>query len=405
MNALLELARALCDEAGLEPSVVPDVHLRAALKRRQLICGAPTLEDYAARCAARPEERGEILEEVLVRESWFFRDQAPYELLTALASTRWCNQDSPLRALSAPCANGEEAYSIAIALAEAGHSLSRLQVCALDLSQRGLKAAAAGRYEARALGQLPAPLRQRWLIPTATGHYLVHAALRACVQYQHANLLALPAALTAQRYQVLCCRNAMIYLRPAVRRRLLEQWMSCLAGDGVLIVGHAEAALMPSRWLRPVGPPGAFAFEHAPVAIAPVVRATATRRSGAPQARSAHPASRPPPQEPTRRPVAPAPLAEAAALADRGRYAPAAALLEQLLASDYDQVEALYLLGLVRAAEGDVAAARRCFTRALYLVPAHQASLEHLALLAADGEDSAAARRLRRRSAHAAAPE
>jgi len=405
VNALLELARALCDEAGLEPSVVPDVHLRAALKRRQLICGAPTLEEYAARCAARPEERGEILEELLVRESWFFRDQAPYELLTALASTRWRNQDSPLHALSAPCANGEEAYSIAIALAEAGHSLSRLQVCALDLSQRGLKAAAAGRYEARVLGQLPAPLRQRWLIPTATGHYQVHAALRECVQYQHANLLALPAALTAQRYQVLCCRNAMIYLRPTVRRRLLEQWMSCLADDGVLIVGHAEAALMPSRWLRPVGPPGAFAFEHAPVDAAPAVRATAPRRSGTPQARSAHPASRPPPQGPTRRPVAPAPLAEAAALADRGRYAPAAALLEQLLASDYDQVEALYLLGLVRAAEGDVAAARRCFTRALYLVPAHQASLEYLALLAADGEDSAAARRLRRRSAHAAAPE
>jgi chemotaxis protein methyltransferase WspC len=109
--------------------------------------------------------------------------------------------------------------------------------------------------------------------------------------------------------------------------------------------------------------------------------------------------SRPAPASEVAPQAADDPLASAHQLADQGDYARAATLLEAVLARHFDNIDAQHLLGLIRAAEGAVTEAQRCFQRALYLNPTHQPSLEHLALLAARRGDSAAARQLQRRAA------
>jgi chemotaxis protein methyltransferase WspC len=114
---------------------------------------------------------------------------------------------------------------------------------------------------------------------------------------------------------------------------------------------------------------------------------------------SGQPVPTPPPAAVTVATPSPDTLSAARTLADRGDYAEAASLLEALLAHHFDNVDAQHLLGLIRAAEGAVTEAQRCFQRALYLDPAHRASLEHLALLAARRGDGAAARQLERRAA------
>ena len=96
-------------------------------------------------------------------------------------------------------------------------------------------------------------------------------------------------------------------------------------------------------------------------------------------------------------------LAQARALADHGNYAEACLITQALLAVNPALVEAQHLMGLLNAAEGALAEARRCLERALYLDPAHVPSLEHLALLAESAGDGPGAARLRERAARAGA--
>jgi len=399
MKQMLMRVRELCDAAGFDPSVIADVHVDAALQRRRRARGAATLADYAAHFLDDAAEHAEILEELLVRESWFFRDLAPFELLMTLAPLRWSASSEPVRALSAPCASGEEPYSIAIALATAGVGVARIQVDAVDLSRRGLADGQAGRYAARAVAQTPPALRAEWLPLDADGHYRVKPALRRVVRFHQTNLLALPPDIGATRYDLIFCRNALIYLCPAARQQVLNQLEALLAPAGILVVGHAETALLADRGLSPLGPPGAFAFQRAPVAASPPRPAPPARRASSAVPALRRPASRPRPVIEVAPQAADDPLASAHRLADQGDYPRAAALLEALLAKHFDNIDAQHLLGLIRAAEGAVTEAQRCFQRALYLNPGHQPSLEHLALLAARRGDSAAARQLQRRAA------
>lgn len=400
MTAELALPRTICAQAGFDPQVVTDAHLHAALRRRQQARSAATAAAYASNLANDPVEQQEFLEELLVRESWFFRDQGPFELLAELAASRWQRHDAPVRALSAPCAGGEEPYSIAMALAGGGLPLARINVEALDLSRRGLAAAAAAVYPERALGKLPAALRERWLQPVEVGRWQVDEALQHTVRLHHGNLLAVPGPIAASGFDIIFCRNALIYLLPDARAKVLDELTGLLAPGGVLIVGHAETALLRGRPFKPLGRSGSFAFERSVAATntarpapapAPSSNALrATRRASTTAAPSSGSAPRCNPE---------ARLEQARRQADRGAYADAAAEVSALLDQQPDNAEAQHLLGLIRSAEGNTTAARLCFQRALYLAPTHLPSLQHLALLAERCGDAAQARLLQQRVA------
>ena len=405
MTATLALSRTICARAGFDHEVVTDTHLKAALRRRQQALGALEPAAYAERLAGDASEQEDLLEELLVRESWFYRDVGPFEFLTQLAALRWQQRDYVVRALSAPCASGEEPYSIAIALAAGGLPLARMNVDALDLSRRGLAAAAAAVYPQRALEKVPGALRERWLRPQDEGRWRVEDDLRRTVQLHHGNLLALPTALEETPYDIVFCRNALIYLQPVARAAVLDALTARLAPDGVLVVGHAEAALLRDRPFRPVGRAGTFAFER--------VTGATTAASNKPAARAANAAPTPALARPAKRAARVAPpnvsrrqpdgletrLEIARTLADRGAYPAAAAQVAQLLGEQPDNADAQHLLGLIRAAEGNTNEARQCFQRALYLAPTHLPSLQHLALLAERCGDDAQARLLHQRAA------
>src|SRR6516225_4538603 len=112
----------LARRIGLDPvSTGPHVILGAA-RRRMAELGVADLGEYAARAAASEAEQQALIEEVVIPESWFFRDERPFHWLADRARERWIAAPwrPPLRALSVPCAGGQEPYSIAMALLDAG---------------------------------------------------------------------------------------------------------------------------------------------------------------------------------------------------------------------------------------------------------------------------------------------
>lgn len=392
LAALLVEARRLCSVAGLSPEVCTDGQLEAAVGRRGKALGLQP-DAFLSRLRSDPTEQRELVEELLVRESWFWRDVRPFEWFSGWLREQGWPARGTLRVMSAPCANGEEAYSVLLAALRIGIKTSAIHIDGLDLSQRGLELARAARYRPRALRSLPDELKSRYFAEAPDGSFQLDPRCQSAVRFEHANLAEAGVVARGAPYHVIFCRNLLIYLDAPTRARLLAEILDSLTPDGALILGHAEASLAQALPLSPVQDGACFAFlRQASVEVAPPrrpapVKATAGRSSGTGlpvRLRTSGDAALPRQQYGAD---------EARALADAGRYREALEMAESLRVLHPGVAEHEYLVGLLHSALGNAAEARRAYQRALYLEPAHGPSREQLSLLLeADGEAEGAAR-------------
>jgi chemotaxis protein methyltransferase WspC len=335
--------------------------------------------------------------------------------MVARAAERALASGGSLRILSAPCSTGEEPYSIAMTLLDAALPPGRFRIDGIDVSEALLARARAGRYGVFSFRGGDVAFRERHFrkVEGADAVWEISEPVRGAVRFVRDNLLAPARLLGEAPYDLIFCRNLLIYLTPEARRQVLDVIADRLAPEGRVVVGHAEALDALDSRFAPVGERGSFAFAlrdparaveppPAPVPAAPKgrsPRAAAPSAPSAPQAPPAAPARRPRPASPAR---AASLLELAAAHADRGELAPAAELCEERLREAADDAAAHHLLGVVRQAAGDAGAAERCFARALYCDPGRTDSMLSLALLLERRGDAAGGARLRERSARAA---
>ncbi|MDF3065624.1 MAG: methylase of chemotaxis methyl-accepting protein [Polyangiaceae bacterium] len=387
----------LSREIGLNPASIGASAIDAAIKTRLRDTGLVQLADYVQRLERSPEERRALIEEIVVSETWFFRDEEVFKALArhALPIAR---RDRVVRVLSLPCATGEEAYSVAIALLASGLSPTRFQVRAVDVSERALAHARRGRYGKGSFRGTSAQLHPGYFEAKDGGTALTEPP-RSSVTFALGNVLD-SALFEPRSFDVVLCRNLLIYLDPAARTRALSNIWNWLREDGLLFAGHAEAIeLMDARFARqaeaaPFGyvkqsreraeAPG----KRAPERKLPPVVAKRTTGSGA--------TAKAPKAE-----LTPASLARATELADAGRLQEARAVCLQYINEASAGPKAYCLLGLIHKVQGEVDAAIDCFNKSLYLDPGHQEALIHLALLHEQRGDSLAAANFRRRAERA----
>ncbi len=348
--------------------------------------GRRSLQRVDLESATALEQAAEIL---AVPETWFFRDSEPFVYLAKFAACA----PRPLRVLSAPCATGEEPYSIAMALLEAGLMPGEFAIDAVDISAQAIAAAQCAVYGKASFRQAMPELTGKYFEPAGQG-YRLREQVSSHVRFRQANLLdGLEAAPT---YHAIFCRNLLIYLHEEARKAVIAILRSRLSGDGVLFAGHSEVSLFLDAGFRKVEHPRSFAClpapweERSPAVAVPVRVAAVRERPPAPAKRPAAspPASPPPPAEPG--------LEDARSLADRGRLGEAAAICRRLGPS----AEGFCLQGLISQSSDRLAEAEEYFRRALYLDPGHCESLVHMSLLCAsrgDAERSAAFRERARR--------
>ena len=397
----------LREEIGLDVESVGRGMLERAL-RRQL--GSPSVAgaaDWARRLRSDPALLRRVIEEMVVPETWFFRDGRPFDVLADEAAKR-VPRERPLRVLSLPCATGEEAWSIAITLREAGLAPKDFSVTARDVSALAVAAARRGVYGKHSFRGDVGAWRERWFAPKAEGRWRVRDELRASVDFAVANLFAREALAAEGPHDFVFCRNLLIYFDPERQQEALRRLRALLAPDGLLFVGHAEASLALRAGFAPWPVARSFAFGAGSSAAATT---GALWSAGSIEPWTPEPAPAPAPVFPA--PSAPAPelspeppdhpeppsLDLIAALADRGDLRAAAELAEARLRRLGPEAESYYLLGLARDASGDVSGGESAYRKALYLAPAHLATLAHLAALLERRGEAAEARRLRARAA------
>ena len=161
--------------------------------------------------------------------------------------------------LSLPCSSGEEPYSIAMALLDAGVPASRFQIDALDISERVVQFARRGLYGRNSFRGDALDYRDRYFTETGDGHQL-SAQVMERVRFQSGNLFDAGLLAHAPAYDFVFCRNLLIYFDQATQERAVQVLRRHTREDGVLFVGPAETSLLTARRLPPVAMPHCFAF-------------------------------------------------------------------------------------------------------------------------------------------------
>lgn len=218
----------------------------ADVLRRRMAGHALAAEPYLAQLAAglSQGELGLLAQELMVGETYFFRNIDQFhalrervlpERLRASAARR------DLRILSAGCASGEEAYSIAMTWRERPPDTPcELSIRAVDLNPAMIVKALRARYTGWALRETPAAMQQRWFRPDGS-ELVLDDAIRSAVSFEQRNLHADDPDLWAPgTYDVVFCRNVLMYFAAAGARALVARIARSLAPGGYLFLGHAE---------------------------------------------------------------------------------------------------------------------------------------------------------------------
>ncbi len=238
LAAILEVVRSRrgTDFAAYRPDTV-----RRRVQNRALSAGAVTLEEYLGRLRADPVEVGQLVQRLTIKVSRFYRNPESIPAVSAALAARAAG-GRRLRAWSAGCGRGEEAYTLGILLAELGQPSWPGQVVGSDVDPAALRAAAAACYTPEALVDLPPELAVRHLeaAPGGRGQRHVREDILRRVALRVHDLTAATAPPAGGGFDLVSCRNALIYFRPEVHARVERLLLGGIAPGGLLWLGEAE---------------------------------------------------------------------------------------------------------------------------------------------------------------------
>jgi len=390
---------------GLDVGTIGQAALERAVNACMRASGERNADAFADRLQHDVAERDRLVEEIVVAESWFFRDPPVFDVVRRFALQRTKVPGAPpLRILCVPAAGGEEPYSVAMSLLDAGLAEGRFIVDAVDVSRVALARAVVARYVANAFRAAAPDFRDRWFRmegPTA----VLQDEVRRTVTFAWGNILDDGFAAGRPPYDVIFCRNLLIYLTPDARARVERQIDRLLTSDGVLVLGAAEPAIMRGAWM-PASEHSAFALRRAPAAA----REPPTGGGAAALTRRAAPPSRPPAASPVSarrhdrggRPDATtvdAVVRQAETLANAGRRSEALLLCQQHERQSGPAAGLFFLMGMIHQSTGDDRLAETYLQKTLSLDADHEDALLALSLLALRRGDPAAAEQYRQAAA------
>jgi chemotaxis protein methyltransferase CheR len=238
-------------EAGIRLGNNKQSMVTARLMGRVRELGVSSFDEYVAMATQSPGERDELIDRLTTHETAFFRFPEQFGYLEGTALPQWRAdaaaglRPKKIRAWSAACATGEEAYSLAMVLdrhltQDDGWSV---EVLASDISLSSLESARQARWPAEAAEAIPSDLRREYMLKgrgRAEGVVKAGPELRARVELRRVNLHRRPYEVDGL-WDVIFCRNVLIYFDRVSRLPVLRQLLSMLTPSGLLFMGESEA--------------------------------------------------------------------------------------------------------------------------------------------------------------------
>jgi chemotaxis methyl-accepting protein methylase len=257
---------------GLDIACYSESFLSRSFARRWQGMAGMTSVGYREMLGRDRGEAEAFVQSLSIHHSQFFRDPLVFamleqRLLPGLASAKEASDYPEIRAWSAGCAAGEEAYSVAILLSELCDRFEvpiRFRLFATDNSEQQLALACTGSYASSAMGNVNLRHLGRWFVHLED-NYVIAPELRERVDFSLHGLLdehsVSPSASIFGGFDLILCCNLLFYYRPEDQERILKKLRRGLAPDGYLVTGEAEREIVQAQGFKPV--PGAAAIFQA----------------------------------------------------------------------------------------------------------------------------------------------
>jgi len=245
-----EELKRLCDflyrRTGMSYGEPKRYYIERRVADRMQRTHSPGFSAYMSLLRSSEAEAQQLINSFTVNETYFFREEHQFRCLGRALLPEIVARRGPgdlVRIWSVPCSTGEEPYSIAIwllenwALVDAYH----IEIVGSDIDTRAMAAALAGEYGERSLGRLPASLRQRYFEPAGADRWRIIEDLRESVSFTAVNLTDAAGMAAQVGFDVIFCRNVLIYFDDASRAAAARHLYDALNPGGFLCLGHSEA--------------------------------------------------------------------------------------------------------------------------------------------------------------------
>ncbi len=243
-EVLSEILGVLRKQTGVDFTQYKRGTIQRRLLRRMLLRKVDTPAAYLSLMRSEPAEGDALYDDLLIGVTGFFRDPDVFEALARdviPAMLQGRVRDAPLWIWVPGCATGEEVYSIAICVLEAlgdDAATTTIELFATDISDAAIATARGGWYPAEHLERDVSPERRRRFFVRETDGYHVSPALRDLCVFARQNVMTDP---PFSQLDLISCRNLLIYVQPALHRKLFATFHFALKPTGVLLLGNAES--------------------------------------------------------------------------------------------------------------------------------------------------------------------
>jgi chemotaxis protein methyltransferase WspC len=382
-----EIEALLQKAMGLKVTSIGKSTLDRSVQKRMTALSIKDKNAYLYQLQTSALELRELIEEVVIPETWFFRDNEPFKALTKFLVTQWAqkHKNNLFRILSLPCSTGEEPYTLSMTLLDSGWPADKFTIHGVDISHRSIAIAKKGVYSENSFRGKDLSYRTKFFKKNKTS-FILNKNVRDKVHFHTGNVLNRSFIEGLGMFDVIFFRNVMIYFDALSRQHAIATLYKILSDDGILFVGHAEAYTH------------AFAFHKKPEPRLKVDATKATSSQKPPQKSKKKFIKRFFPFDKRSKKNEPD-LKVARKLADEGELQKATEICEEYLDQCGPSAHAFFLLGIIRDAANDTDLAEKLFRKALYLDPNHEESLIFLSLLAEKTGDIAEAKNLKLRIA------
>jgi chemotaxis protein methyltransferase CheR len=253
-----QIVRLVYDRSGITLHEGKRSLVTARLQKRLRVHGYGTFSQYLKHVEGDQSggELVELLDAIATNHTYFFREEQHFDLLTSRVVPEWRARTAgePMRIWSAACSTGEEPYTIAMTLRDMA-AAPDFTIVASDLSTKALRAAKAATYKLQGVESLPREtLRAHFEkgMGAQAGLVRVAAPVRKHVTFRNLNLLEIGDM--RERYDVVFCRNVMIYFDKQVQQRVVSMLERHITPGGYLFISHAESLNGITHGLRWVAP-------------------------------------------------------------------------------------------------------------------------------------------------------
>ena len=402
----------LKDKIGLHAQSIGDSSFHIAIEKRLNKNKITQINEYVDLLSRENQEVTALIEEIVVPETWFFRNRPSFEYLSKFVDANFkfkstaqpCNS---LRVLSLPCSTGEEPYSIAIQLSQSGALMHRIDIDAVDISARSLQKARLGIYTAASLRDTPTHIQEKYFSPL-DNNYQLKKQFRELINFKQGNFMTGPISPVPSYYDVIFCRNLLIYFDAELQQVAFEKLFRALKPEGLLILGHAESATIKSKFFYRGEGEKAHAFrrvdlqEKSPVTLQANKKALKESQTdwkkefGCEAVKSNSKESNAGVNRQYKN-VNEISVRLIEKLVLKGNHVEAESLIDQLMQKNSNNSYGYYLFALLKYKNGEVKLAESILKKAIYLEPNHEKSIELLIVIAKAKADLGALSRYQKR--------